>query len=49
LQLAQNFDGGNPADACARAVVQASSKSYSQLRAAHIADHQALYRVWRWT
>jgi len=39
-----NFDGGNPEDACARALAQASSKSYAQLRVAHIADHQALYR-----
>jgi len=36
-----NFDGGNPEDACARALAQASSKSYAQLRVAHIADHQA--------
>ena len=39
-----NFNGGNPEDSCTRALAKASSKSYAQLRAAHIADHQTLYR-----
>jgi alpha-L-fucosidase 2 len=39
-----NFNGANPEDSCTRALAKASSKSYAQLRAAHIADHQTLYR-----
>ncbi len=44
IAVATDFRGGHPEDLCTRALKQASSKTYVQLRAAHVADHQALYR-----
>ena len=46
IAIATSFNGNDPeaACACARALAQASRKTYAQLRAAHIADHQPLYR-----
>jgi len=35
---------GNPERACARAVASAGRKGWATLRAAHLADHQALFR-----
>lgn len=44
IAIATSFNGADPEAACAQALAQASHKTYAQLRAAHIADHQPLYR-----
>jgi len=44
IAVATSFGGRVPEKVCTQAIAQASSKSYAQLRAAHIADHQSLYR-----
>ncbi len=44
VAVATSFNGNDPGAACARALEQASRKTYAKLRAAHIADHQPLYR-----
>lgn len=44
VAVGTNFGGSDPQATCAGRLKQASGKSYAQLRAAHIADHQELYR-----
>ena len=44
VSVVTSFHGNDPEAACARALGQTSHKTYAQLRAAHIADHQPLYR-----
>jgi alpha-L-fucosidase 2 len=44
IAIGTSFRNGNPEEACKRALAQASSKNYAQLRAAHVTDHQTLYR-----
>ena len=47
IAVATDYDDGNPDQLCRQHLSQASQKSYAQLRADHIADHQKLYRrVW---
>ncbi|HEX3437130.1 MAG TPA: glycoside hydrolase family 95 protein [Pseudacidobacterium sp.] len=44
IAIATSFNGTDPEATCTRTLQQASHKTYAQLRAAHIADHQPLYR-----
>lgn len=44
IAIGTDYRGGTPEKACAEALARASRRSYSQLREAHICDHQALYR-----
>jgi alpha-L-fucosidase 2 len=44
IAVATSFNGEDTEGACTSALEQASHKTYAQLRAAHIADHQPLYR-----
>ncbi len=44
IAIGTSFRNGNPEEMCTRALAQAFGKSYALLRAAHITDHQALYR-----
>lgn len=44
IAIGTNFGGSDPEEACVQALSRASRKSYAQLRAAHVADHQSLYR-----
>lgn len=39
-----NFRGAEPAPVTLKQIESAAAKSYTQLRAAHVADHQALFR-----
>jgi alpha-L-fucosidase 2 len=44
VSIATNFHGGDPESICRQRLDQARGISYLQLRRAHVADHQSLYR-----
>jgi alpha-L-fucosidase 2 len=44
VAVGTSFRGGNPEKLCSDALQAASAKSYAQLRAAHVRDHQSLFR-----
>jgi alpha-L-fucosidase 2 len=44
VAIATNYRGADPAARSSQALEAARTKTYAQLRAAHIADHQALFR-----
>ena len=44
IAIATNFHGGDPESLCRERLHRAASISFPQLRRAHIADHQSLYR-----
>lgn len=44
VAIGTSFDGGEPSSICQERLRRAASIPFSQLRCAHIADHQALYR-----
>jgi alpha-L-fucosidase 2 len=44
IAIATNYRGADPAARCTQTLETLHSRPYAQLRAAHIADHQALFR-----
>ncbi len=44
LAAATDFKGGDPAQRCESDLASAAAKSFDQLRSAHVADHQKLFR-----
>jgi alpha-L-fucosidase 2 len=44
VAIATSYGGRMPKKFCEEALQEAATKSYAELRAAHVADHQALYR-----
>lgn len=44
VAIATNYGGADPATRCAQSLESLRNKTYMQLRAAHVEDHQALYR-----
>ena len=44
VAIATNYRGGDPAARCVQTLESLRNKTYTELRAAHVEDHQALYR-----
>jgi alpha-L-fucosidase 2 len=44
IAIASNYRGADPAARCAQTLETLRNRTYAQLRAAHIADHQSLFR-----
>lgn len=44
VAIATNYGGADPEERCAQTLESLRNKTYAQLRAAHIEDHQELYR-----
>jgi alpha-L-fucosidase 2 len=44
IAIATDFRGAAPAQKCGEAIERAVTRGYARIRAAHVADHQALFR-----